>query len=77
MVENGNGEVKRWNDRFIGWTVMLIGALSAILWGLVWSGVSNAQGRLSELEGDKRGIQEQLKSMNEKLDRIERHMQTK
>ena len=77
MVENGNGEVKRWNDRFIGWTVMLIGALSAILWALVWSGVSNAQGRLSELEGDKRVIQEQLKSMNEKLDRIERHMQTK
>lgn len=71
-VENGE---RRWTDKLLGFSVALVGALSAILWGIVWSSVSSAQARLGILEGDKRVIEERLKSMDGKLDRIEKALE--
>lgn len=72
--ENG---YKRWGDKMLGWSVVVVGALSAILWGILWSTVSASQERIGKMEGKDGVIEERLRSMNEKLDRIEEGLRRK
>lgn len=61
---------RRWQDRLLQWAVLLVGALSAILWGILWSNVSSAQYRLSTVEA-RQGIYEvQYKELKETLNEI-------
>lgn len=40
----------RWTDKFWNLALIVIGALSAILWGIIWGSVSNLQARTAALE---------------------------
>jgi len=66
----------RWYDRLFSFTVAIIGALSAILWGNVWSSVSNVQQRVGVLEGDKRVIDQKLDNITQTLHEIRSELKT-
>ena len=50
-------------DRILMVAVTIIGALTTIIWGIVWSNMTNLQTRVGVLEGDKRVIEQQLKGI--------------
>ena len=45
-IRNGNGGM---NSRLLAWTLAIVGALSAVLWGIVWQGLSTNTHQAGEL----------------------------
>lgn len=74
VVDRGGGD-RRLTDKLVGGMAVVIGALSAIIWGIIWTQVSSTTGRVAVLEGDKRVIEEKLNEMKNSLDRIEIRME--
>lgn len=64
----------RWTDKLWNLALVTIGALSAILWGIIWGNVSNLQGRTSALEGDKRVMEAKLDLISADLKEIKQDL---
>ena len=45
IVSNGHGMT----NRLLGWALAIVGALSAILWGIVWQSLSSTTHQAGEL----------------------------
>lgn len=52
-------------DRILTVATTVIGALTMVIWGIVWMNLTNVMSRTSTLEGDKRVIEQQLKNIGE------------
>lgn len=65
----------RWTDKLVPGMAIIIGALSTIIWGIIWTQVATNAAKVATLEGDKRVIEVQLIEMKGTLDRIERAME--
>lgn len=53
---------RRWYDKLMGWLTGTIGAMSVIIWSLVWTTVTTLQGKVSMLEVESRVLEERSKA---------------
>lgn len=58
-------------DRVLTIATTIIGALTMVIWGIVWMNLTNIMGRTATLEGDKRVIEQRLKSIDDGQDQIQ------
>lgn len=74
-VQSVEAADRRWSDKLLGGMAVIIGAMSAIIWGIIWTQVASTTVRVATLEGDKRVIETKLDEMKNQLNRIEIRME--
>lgn len=60
-VRNGNGGV---TNKLLGWTLAIVGGLSAVLWGIVWQGLSNNTHQAGELSSAYKVLEVKIQTLD-------------